>query len=132
MTKIKTGAVPPTPTLVFIAGKWQLQTEVEIFWKNFRFTVPKDYRCDLGSVPWVFSWAVQSTGKGNLAFLAHDFVYDDDTTLPVSKIGMQMTRAEGDMMMRDLLEFSGMSKWRRIVAWRGVRRGGWISFKRKD
>ncbi len=125
-------ASPKAPHVAFIDGKWQTMARVVVRWKDFKFEIPKGYRCDLGSVPWVAQWIVKSTGRGNLGFLCHDFVYDDDTELPKDRDGVEMTREQGDEMMRDLLRYSGLAKWRAFVAWRGVRRGGWYSFKKED
>ena len=120
-----TSAVPKHPKLIFKDGKWENRRTVTVRWQTYEFKIPLGYRCDLGSVPWIFRPIVDNTGKGNLAFLAHDFAYDDDTPTI-------MDRKDADLMMRDLLIYSGMAKWRAFVAWRGVRRGGWISFKRAD
>jgi hypothetical protein len=106
-----TSATPKHPTLVFKDGKWENRRKTTVNWNGNQVVIPHGYRCDLGSVPWLFEWIVQSTGKGNLAFLV---------------------REHADRCMYDLLIYSGMAKWRATVAWRGVRRGGWISFKRAD
>jgi hypothetical protein len=120
-----TSATPKHPTLVFKDGKWENRRKTTVNWNGNQVVIPHGYRCDLGSVPWLFEWIVQSTGKGNLAFLVHDYLYDDDTP-------DIMSREHADRCMYDLLIYSGMAKWRATVAWRGVRRGGWISFKRAD
>jgi hypothetical protein len=125
-------ATPKQPRLSFIKGLWQVMEEQIIYWEGFTFIIPVGYRCNLGSVPWLFQPIVRPTGRGNLGFLAHDFVYDDDAPLPVDGNGAEMSRMQGDEMMRDFLLFAGMAKWRADVAHHGVRAGGWFSFKKED
>ena len=129
---MKTSAKPKQPVMSFRDGKWELMGDVTAKWKNFTMKASKGYRCDLGSVPLVFQWIVKSTGIGNLGFLFHDHQYDEDVPDFVDKKGMPMNREQADEMMKDLLLYSGLSNWRAVVAWRGVRRGGWMSWKKAD
>jgi len=113
---------------------WKLFENMHVKWKNgnqvFDFIVPKGFLNDMGSVPRGLWWYIPPTGPGNIGFIAHDWAYSDHPG-PVDQNGVKMTREQADAMMKDLLEYGGMRIDRRFVAWRGVRRGGWLSWKKK-
>ncbi len=127
----------PTPAISYgTFGKdrtyaWKLHDTVKVGWGNFNFEIRGGYVCDMGSIPRFLWWLISPTGKGNKAFLAHDFVYDEDEETPKDTDGVEMTREQADEMMRDLLEVGGMVRWKRFIAWRGVRRVGWLSWKKE-
>lgn len=111
---------------------WKLLKPVHVIWEDFDFTVPKGFLFDGGSLPRAFWWFIAPAGKGNLAFLSHDFVYREAEKTPVDSNGVGMSREQADEMMYDLLVYSGLSKWKAWTAWRGTRRGGWLSYKKKS
>ncbi len=126
----------PTPDIKpceeYGKGAWMLQETVKVGWEAFNFEIPGGYVCDMGSVPLTLRWLIPPTGKRtSKAFLAHDFVYDGDQITPKDTDGVEMLREEADDMMRNFLELDRMVRWKRFIAWRGVRRVGWLSWKKE-
>lgn len=113
---------------------WKTFEALHVIWidgeQKFDFTVPKGFLNDMGSVPRGLWWYIPPTGPGNIGFIAHDYAYSDHPG-PIDQNGVEMTREQADAMMKDLLEYGGMRADRRFVAWRGVRRGGWLSWKKE-
>ena len=98
---------------------WQLTEDLVYEGADDTFTVPAGFETDFGSVPWIVSWLVPSTGDGMVgAFIVHDYLYDFGRELGVS-------RADADGIMRRIMGEEGVTGFRRYPAWAGVRIGGW-------
>ena len=83
--------------------------------------IPKGFKSDLASVPRFF-WRLIAPHECSLeAALAHDWVY---------RKGLGYTRLGADLMLQDLMQQYGVPRWRRVLAYRGVRLGAWITWNR--
>lgn len=82
--------------------------------------IPAGMWTDFGSSPWFARWAVPNMGRGLAAYLGHDYLYK---TQPC-------TRRYADRLMLEIMRWYGVPWWRRLLAYAGVRLGGWPAWKR--
>ena len=82
-----------------------------------------DFRTDLTSVPWLFTWLVPKTGAHLPAALLHDGLVGgaaDDPASYISVEGHLVTRDEADRVFRDAMADTGTGVVRRWVVWTAV------------
>ncbi|QZY28533.1 DUF1353 domain-containing protein [Nocardioides coralli] len=81
-----------------------------------------EFRTDLTSVPWLFTWLVPRTGAHLPAALLHDGLVagEDDAVSYVSKAGHVVTRDVADRVFRDAMADTGTGVVRRWVVWSAV------------
>ncbi len=81
-----------------------------------------DFRTDLTSVPWLFTWLVPKTGEHLPAALLHDGLVAGrhDPASYVSTEGHLVTRDEADRVFRDAMADTGTGVVRRWVVWAAV------------
>lgn len=101
------------------------------YWgKNWKFLVPKEFRSDLGSVPWLVRWLVPSDGKYEAAFILHDFCIEDlkkraadpfRSLNPYSLDGPLIDGRQTDEQLRDSLGDLDAPFVMRWLIWTGVR-----------
>lgn len=85
----------------------------------------KGFLSDGGSVPKACYSIVGHPFEGYLpACAVHDLLYRKDN-------GYDLTRAEADMILRDLMADLGYSWAKRWAFWSSVRAGGWRSWQKK-
>ena len=100
-----------------VAGFWTVERELHIA----GHLIPIGFKSDLASVPRFF-WRLIAPHECSLeAALAHDWVY---------RKGLGYTRKKADLMLRDLMRQHKVPKWRRVLAYRGVRLFAWIVWNR--
>lgn len=119
-----------SPKSVRIKTLGQNQFEVnETFCVKFKkdggkiivFSVFDGFNTDLGSVPRIFR-PLLSVASAPAAFIVHDFLYSRSSWMP---------RKDADALMLALMDYYETPKWRwkRRLAWLGVRAGGWAAYK---
>ena len=102
---------------------FRLLYDIEVKLPNGRMiVVRKGYRYDLASVPSWLHWLVPIWGRDNIAFLAHDYIYDNEVS--------GFTRRQADKIMFKLAVRSGASPTRAYIMYLGVRAGGWVGWRR--
>lgn len=80
-----------------------------------------DFRTDLTSVPWLFTWLVPKTGAHLPAALLHDgLVADRDGTGSSYVADRVIPRDEADRILRDAMTDTGTGPIRRWVVWSAV------------
>ena len=81
-----------------------------------------DFRTDLTSVPWLFTWLVPRTGAHLPAALLHDGLVGgrDGPSSYLSVEGHDVVRDEADRVFRDAMADTGTSVVRRWLVWTAV------------
>jgi hypothetical protein len=81
-----------------------------------------DFRTDLTSVPWLFTWLVPTTGAHLPAALLHDGLVGgaDGPASYVSTAGHEVTRDVADRVFRDAMADTGTGPVRRWLVWTAV------------
>ncbi|MEJ7795761.1 MAG: DUF1353 domain-containing protein [Nocardioides sp.] len=81
-----------------------------------------EFRTDLTSVPWLFTWLVPKTGAHLPAALLHDGLVGghDDPASYVSTEGHVVTRDVADRVFRDAMADTGTGVVRRWLVWAAV------------
>ena len=81
-----------------------------------------DFRTDLTSVPWLFTWLVPKTGAHLPAALLHDGLVGgrDGSASYVSTEGHRVARDEADRVFRDAMADTGTGVVRRWLVWTAV------------
>jgi len=82
--------------------------------------IPAGTWTDFGSVPWLGRWLVPKMGRALGAYLGHDHLYQTQET----------TRQYADRLMLEVMRWYGVPWWRRLLAYAGVRAGGWVAWRR--
>lgn len=83
-------------------------------------TVPAGFQTDLASIPRIARFLFPGHGKTRKPAVLHDYLY-------ANNFG---TRKGADLLFRLAMEQEGMSLWRRQLAYRAVRMGGWVTWNR--
>ena len=80
-----------------------------------------DFRTDLTSVPWLFTWLVPKTGAHLPAALLHDgLVADRDGSGSSYVADREIPRDEADRILRDAMADTGTGPIRRWLVWSAV------------
>ncbi len=80
-----------------------------------------DFRTDLTSVPWLFTWLVPKTGAHLPAALLHDGLVGDRDGVGSSYVAdRDIPRAEADRILRDAMTDTGTGPIRRWLVWSAV------------
>jgi len=89
---------------------------------RLRVPAEADFRSDLTSVPWLFTWLVPRTGRHLPAALLHDGLVGgaDGATSYVSEEGHRIARDSADRVFRDAMADTGTLLVRRWVVWTAV------------
>lgn len=104
---------------------------------EFRMLVKAGFEYDGASVPqwaWTIS-GIRPDGLNRAASLIHDIIYVykgilDDTCKYVEvyygneRVHLHLNRKDADLIFRDILKCSGVTKWRRNLSYVAVRTGG--------
>lgn len=96
----------------------------------FNITVPALLKVDGASIP-RFLWRVIGhplMPRFWIGMLIHDYLYKTTDLTPELKA---MTRKEIDLLFYDLLRDQGIGRIKAGIMYRGVRSGGWLSFRKK-
>ena len=110
--------------------------------KRYRIFVPAGFIYDGASVPrlvWTIS-GLTPDGLMRAAALIHDYLYEYRGELPTGgwqcqdgdlwrDVGTAWTREQADKIFETILRESGVSAYRRKLAYAGVRAGGWAGWK---
>ena len=140
---IKQPRIEPHPTKI---GYYVLLESFTYKWTGAGFgrkiVVPKGFVFDLASVPRIF-WTPTGISPDRLRWTApliHDFLYEYKGKLPAGsylwlprgkweKDKTQWTRKNADRLFCRIMREDGISRFKRRMAYRAVRLGGWIAWK---
>ncbi len=86
---------------------WQLREDMRIFGER----VPNGFLTDGGSIPLIFAWFLNPTGRGFPAFVLHDLRYTDHA----------IHRAAADAELRRNMRALGCGRMHAWVAWAVIR-----------
>lgn len=85
-----------------------------------RITVPAGFKSDLASVPRLPLAYLLFGGVSEEAAVIHDFLYSGGT----------VTRKQADDVFCEAMKAEGVSGWRRVPMWLGVRAFGWLHYEK--
>lgn len=131
--------------------KYQLVEDYAYVWRaggrTRRIVVPAGFVYDGASVPrlgWTLA-GILPDGLIRAAACVHDWIYinkgrlDDGSYQEFNHQSQQwvrtrcdVTREEADRMFCRIMREAGLPKWRRRIAYRAVRLGGWIPWRRDN
>lgn len=90
--------------------------------------VPAGFKTDFASVPRVAHGILSPTGKIGKPAVVHDKLYRAPVVI-VEEVdgprGRAISRADADRIFLEAMEVAGVSWWKRRLAYRAVRLGGW-------
>jgi hypothetical protein len=111
--------------------------------ENFRMVVPEGFESDGASVPGIvtFLFGIERDGLHRPAWLLHDLLYHHAGRLPHGVMQIWIgdrwepyeavwSREDADRLFARVLREAGVSRVDRRRMYRGVRLGGWISWRR--
>lgn len=102
---------------------WVLQKSIDCIINGKELTIPAGFVTDCGSIPRIFRSQLDRMGKSLRAFVLHDYIYRTRS--------VKISRSVADTALRILSIADGESfaaaKW----IYRGVRIGGYFSYKKR-
>lgn len=118
-------------------GTWILNKEFDVTTTRdgYRFIIPEGFEFDLASVPRLFWWFIAPFELSIAAPLVHDYYYrNGGNPEPNSNEdeNPELTRAQVDLVFRELMKGEGVSRFRRLIAFYGVRMFGGLSWRDKS
>ena len=122
--------LPTSPPVVWRVGSWETYEPWDAPINGVVIHVPKGWQTDLASVPrlgWLFISPTDLGGVGPP--LIHDLIYqlrgrlvEGGFSTPPTKF----TRRAADRVFREAMRTYGVGRFKRRVAWAGVRLFGWF------
>lgn len=93
--------------------------------------IPAGFECDRASIPRPLRVFIEKDGIGDAAAVLHDALYRWGGMLPSGWCWplRRYTRAEADMLFREVMRRDGVKPWRWPLAYAAVRSFGWMSWK---
>lgn len=88
-------------------------------------TVPKGFKTNYGSVPMFLQSIISASGKATYGYVIHDYLYS---------IG-KYTKKESDAILSTIMTELGVSKWRVVSVYYGLKIGGskaWNNCRKLD
>ncbi len=115
-------------------GKYRLAATYVLDYKGVTFKIRKGMIHDGASVPrlaWTIS-GLRPDGLLRAAALIHDALYQNLGELPEGWAlpARSFTRKEADRAFYDIMRAAGLSRYRSWIAYRAVRIGGWVSWRK--
>ena len=115
----------PSPVVTYRVQErtWRLEADYSYQHDAHRIGVPDQFEFDLASIPRPFWWLVAPFELSIAAPLLHDFLYRYAGDPPAGSIvpPRSYSRAQADLMFRDVMKQEGVWAWRRVAAYRAVR-----------
>ena len=115
----------PSPVVTYLVQEqtWRLEAPYSYQDDAHRIGVPDQFEFDLASLPRPFWWLVAPFDLSIAAPLLHDFLYRHQGDPPAGSIvpPRSYSRAEADLLFRDVMAKEGVWAWRRFAAYRAVR-----------
>lgn len=114
-----------------LAGKHIILTDdlevwVDLFGRKTELTIPKNFRCDLASIPQWAQCLISKLGPWNKAAVVHDWFYKDPRLEnDRGEFVATLTREQVDKLFYQIMKGSGVSWWKRHAMYRAVRVAGW-------
>ncbi len=98
---------------------------------RFVITIAAPFEFDLSSIPRVVWPMVAPFELSIVAPLVHDFVYHYRGRLPANAIAPphQFSRAETDLLFKEIMDAEHVQAWRSNAAYRAVRMFGWLYWR---
>lgn len=110
--------------------------------ETYRIIIPEGLVYDGASIPrltWTLT-GMRPDGLLRAAALVHDFIYIHKGKMPKGSYQMhndkryvdlntRWTRKKADKMFAQILKESGVSRFKRRIAYRAVRIGGWLAWR---
>ncbi len=130
--RLVAGANSPLPPakITYDTGRriWILEESYHYDNGNFVITVPALFEFDLSSIPRPIWPIVAPFELSIVAPLVHDFIYHYRGSLPPNAVAPphQFSRAETDLLFKQIMDAEGVEAWRSIAAYRAVRMLGWL------
>lgn len=95
---------------------------------HFVITIAAPFEFDLSSIPRPIWPVVAPFELSIVAPLVHDFIYHHRGQLPVDAISpyQEFSRAETDLLFKQIMDAEGVEAWRSTAAYRAVRMFGWF------
>lgn len=103
------------------AGFWVLTDPLIWAEGNFTIIVPKGFRTDLASIPFVFRWLLNQNGGSRRPAVVHDWLYRNHI----------MSRKEADALFLRALKYEEVNRVGAWLYWAGVRVGGWLPYGKR-
>lgn len=124
---------------------YELVQDYSYVWENkgyfYRLNVKKGFKYDLASVPNCLGWLIDMHPDGlhRTAATVHDLLYERKGVLLPGEFqilagkdwinfDIPWTRQDADKLFARILRESGVSKFKRRMAYRAVRLGGWTAW----
>lgn len=124
----------PAPVLTWIGpgNVWRLEEAYSYPDGPNTITVPAGFEFDLASIPRPLWWLISPFELSIAAPLIHDFLSQHKGDPPAGSITPPRiySRAEADRLFRHIMEIEGVPRWRRLLAYVGVRTFGWLGWRR--
>ncbi len=115
----------PSPVVTYLVQErtWRLEAPYSYQDDAHRISVPDQFEFDLASIPRPIWWLVAPFDLSIAAPLLHDFLYRYQGDPPAGSIvpPRSYSRAEADLLFRDVMAKEGVWAWRRFAAYRAVR-----------
>lgn len=103
-------------------GKYKLLSDLN--WRSPRgrehIRVPAGFVTDFASIPRGFRWLLTGHGGTRKPAVIHDYLYRLNVT----------TRKEADLMFKLTMRETNIPGWKRELAYRAVRLGGWLAWRK--
>lgn len=103
-------------------GKYELVRPM-VYWypeSENTISVPATFRSDFASIPRGFRWLITGHDGTRKPAVLHDYLYK-------AVIG---TRKGADLLFRAGMRETGVPAWKRELAYRAVRVGGWLTWSK--
>lgn len=141
MTDYHTTAEPAV--LVKGTNSYQLDHDYIYDWDadghRWRIIVPKGFRFDGASIPWITQFVIGKWDLGVGPPCVHDWIYNFRGDLPTGSFKCKRNdewhqicepwkRYEADRLFCRHMRTVGVSRWKRRMAYRAIRLGGWYAW----
>lgn len=110
---------------------WIVEETYSYSTASFTITIAAGFEFDLSSVPRVIWPIVAPFELSIVAPLVHDFIYRYKGKVPRETVipYREFTRAEADLLFKQIMDAEHVEAWRSTTAYRAVRMLGWISWR---
>ena len=99
-----------------------------------RITVPRGFKTDYASVPFIFWILIPPWGKYGKAAVIHDYLYQthSEYNQNVWQRMFSKERKRADNIFREAMGILGVARWRKCLMYWAVRLFGWTAWRNKD
>lgn len=110
---------------------WILEESYTYSTAEFRLTIGAGFEFDLSSLPRVIWPVIAPFELSIVAPLVHDFIYRYRGKAPREAVTpfREFTRAETDLLFKQIMDAEHVEAWRSTAAYRAVRMFGWMYWR---